>query len=82
MMSFNDFNNKYKLKIKAISIIKFYQVLSSLFLKVILIQLRDGPFSSDLGIVNLHQTTSNHWVLNKNENYFDSYGCAPHQKVS
>ena len=52
-MSFNDFVHKYKLKNEATSKIKFYQVFSSLSLNDIRIYLRDGPFKSDIGIVNL-----------------------------
>ena len=44
--------------------------------------LRDGPFSDDIGIVNLHPSKRSHWVLYINENYFDSYGCAPPKKLS
>ena len=75
-MTFNDFIKKYKLKNKATSFIKFQQVLSSLFLKDIEISLRDGPFSSDIGIVNLYPSKGTHWVCYINENYFDSYGVA------
>ena len=45
------------------------------------INLRDGPFIFDIGIVNLHPSKGTHWVVYTNENYFDSYGCAPPQKV-
>ena len=54
MMSFNDFVHRYKLKSKAISIIKTSQVLSSLSLNDLEIYIGDGPFSSDIGIVDLH----------------------------
>ena len=54
MMTFNDFIKKYKLKNKATSIIKIQQVLSTLSLNDVGIYLRDGPFESDIGIVNLH----------------------------
>ena len=62
MMSFNDFIEKYILKIKATSIIKIQQVLSSLFLNDVGIYLRDGLFSSDVGIVNLHPSKGTHRV--------------------
>ena len=62
--------------------IKIQQVLSSLSLKVVGIYLRDGPFSKDVGIVNLHPSKGTHWVLYIKENYFDSYGCTPPQKLS
>ena len=35
--------------------------------------LRDGPFKSDFGIVNLHPSKGTHWLCYINENYFDSY---------
>ena len=81
-MTFNDFIKKYKLKNEATSNIKIQQVLSSLSLNDVGIYLRDGPFKSDIGIVNLHQFRGNHWVCFINENYFDSYGCAPPKKLS
>ena len=74
-MTFNDFIKKYKLKNKAISIIKIRQVLSSLSLNDVGIYLRDGAFESDIEIVNLHPFRGSHWVCYMNENYFDSYGC-------
>ena len=46
------------------------------------IDLRDGPFESDIGIVNLHPSKGTHSVVYINENYFDSYGCDPPQKPS
>ena len=82
MMTFNDFIQKYKLKNKATSNIKLQQVLSSLSFNDVGIYLRDGPFSSDIGIVNLHQSKGTHWVCYKNEKYFDSLGCSPPQKLS
>ena len=81
-MSFNDFIHKYKLKNKATSNIKIQQVLSSQSLSDEWIYLRDGGFSSDMGIVDLHPSKRTHWVVYINENYFDSYGCAPPQKLS
>ena len=56
-----DFIEKYVLK-KATSIIKIPQVLSSLFLNDVEIYLRDGPFSIDNGVVNLHPYKRTHWV--------------------
>ena len=53
-MTFNDFIKKFNLKNKAISNIKIQQVLNSNGLNNVNIYLRDGPFSSDIGIVNLH----------------------------
>ena len=79
---FNDFVKKIDLKNKATSNIKIQQVLSSLSLNDVGIYLRDGPFSSDIGIVNLHPSKGTHWVVYLSEKYFDSYGCAPPQKLS
>ena len=82
MMSFKDFINKYKLKNKATSNIKIYQVLSSLSLNDVKTYLRDGPMGSDIGIVNLHPSRGKHWVVLINENYFNSYSCSPPRKLS
>ena len=79
---FNDFIKKHNLKNKATSNIKIQQILSSLSLKDIGIYLRDGPFKSDIGIVNLHPAKGTHWVCYINENYFDSYGGVPSKKLS
>ena len=46
------------------------------------VYLRDEPFSSGVGIVELQPTKGTQWVAYINENYFDSYGCAPPQKLS
>ena len=73
MITFNDFIKKYKLKNKATSNIKIQQVLSSLSLNDVGIYLRDGPFESDIGIVNLHPSKGTHWVCYINETYFDSF---------
>ena len=81
-MTFNDFIKKYKLKNEATSNIKIQNILSSLSLNDVGIYLRDGPFSSDIGIVNLHPSKGTHWVCYINENYFDSYGCSPPKKLS
>ena len=53
-MTFNDFVNKYNLKTKGTANIKPYQILCSFGLDNVDIYRRDGPFSSDIGIVNLH----------------------------
>ena len=81
-MSFNDFIQKLKLKNKATSNLKIQQVLSYLSLNEVGICLRDGPFKSDIGIVNLHPSKGTHWVCYINENYFDSYGCPCPKKLS
>ena len=82
MITFNDFIKKHNLRNKATSNIKIQQVLSSLTLNDVGIYLRDGPFKSDIGIVNLHPSKGTHWVSYLKENYFDSYGCAPPKKLS
>ena len=69
------------MKNEATSNIKIQQVLSSLSLGDVGIYLRDGPFESNIGIVNLHQPKGTHWILFKNENNFDTYGCAPAKKT-
>ena len=81
-MTFNDFAQKYNLKNKATSNIKFKQVLSSLSFIDVGIYLRDGPFSSDIGIVNIHPSKGTHWVCYINENNFDCYGCDCPKKLS
>ena len=73
-MIFNDFVQKYNLKNKATSNIKNQRVPSSLSLSDVGIYLREGPFSTNIGIVNLHPSKGTHWVLSINEIYFDSYG--------
>ena len=82
MITFIDFIKKHNLKNKATSNIKIQQVLNSIGLNNVNIYLRDGPFSSDIGIVNLHPTRGSHWVCYKNENYFDSYGVICPKKLS
>ena len=81
MITFNDFIHKQNLKNKATSNIKIKQVLSSIGLDDVGTSLRDGPFSSDIGIVNLHPSKGTHWVCYINKNYFDSYGCSPPKKL-
>ena len=82
MMSFNDFVKKFDLKNKATSNIKIQQILSCLGLSDVGIYLRDGLFSTDVGIVNLHPSKGTHWVCYINENYFDSFGCVCPKKLS
>ena len=62
MITFNDFVKKYNLKNKATSNMKIQKVLNSIGLNNVNIYLRDGPFSSNIGIVNLHPTRGSHWV--------------------
>ena len=74
-MSFNDFVRKHDLKNKATSNIKIYEVLKKMGLDSnVGIYLRDGSFSSDIGVVNLHPSKGTHWVCYIDENFFDSYG--------
>ena len=82
MMTFNDFVQKFMLRNKATSNIKIHQVLNSNGLDNVGIYLRDGPFKSNIGVVNLHPNRGTHWVCYINENYFDSYGCSPPKKLS
>ena len=82
MITLNDFIKKHKLRNKATSNIKIQQVLTSLSLNEVGIYLRDGPFSSDIGIVNLHPSKGSHWVCYIDENYFDSYGVVCPKKLS
>ena len=81
-MTFNEFVKKHNLKNKSTSNIKIQQVLSSLSMNDVGIYLRDGPFESDIGIVNSHPSKGTHWVVYINENYFDSYGCVCPKKLS
>ena len=81
-MTFNEFVLKNILKNKATSNIKIQQILSCLGLSDVGIYLRDGPFSTDVGIVNLHPSKGTHWVCYINENYFYSYGCVCPKKLS
>ena len=60
MMTFNDFVRKYDLKNRATSNIKIQQVLSSLSLNDVGIYLRDGPFKTDIGVINLHPSKGTH----------------------
>ena len=61
---------------------KIYQVFSSLGLSDVGIHFRDGLFSGDIAIVNLHSSKGTHWVAYMNENFFDSYGCVSLKKIS
>ena len=83
MITFNDFIKKYNLRNKATSNIKIYEALKNIGLHTkVEIYLRDGLFSTNIGIVNLHPSKGTHWVCYKNENYFDSYGCSPPKELS
>ena len=73
MMTFNDFIKNIKMKNKPTSNMKIYENLSSLGLGNVGIFLRDGPFETDTGLVNLHSSKGTHWVCYTNEIYFDRY---------
>ena len=79
-MMLNDFVCKHNSKKTTTSKIKIQQVLSSLSLNDLGICLRDGPYLGDIGVANLHPSKGTHRVLY--EIYFNSYGCAPPQKLS
>ena len=82
-MTFNEFIKKFNLKNRATSNIKIHEVLKKMGLDSEAgIYLRDGPFESDIGIVNLHKSIGTHWVCYINENYFDSYGCVCPKRLS
>ena len=79
---FNDFVHEQDLKNETTSNIKIYKVLKKIGLdSKVEIYLRDGPFSSDIGIVNLHPSKGTHWVCYIKDCYFDSYGCPPPKKL-
>ena len=80
-MTFNDSIHKHNLKYKPTSNTKIHQLLSALSLNDVVVYLRNGLLSSDIGIVNLHPTEGTHWVCYINENYFDSYGCSIPNKL-
>ena len=81
-MSFKVFINKNILKNKATSNTKTQQVLGSIRLDIVGIFLRDGPLSSDIGIVKLHPSKRTHWVAYINEIYSDSYALLPPNQLS
>ena len=83
MISFQDFVHKDELKNKALSNEKDRQIFCSLTsLNDVGIYLGDGPFKTDLGIVNLHATKGTIWAAYINQDYFDSYGCHSPNKLT
>ena len=81
MMSFKDFVHLYKLKNKATSNIKTSDVLKKIGLdSEVGTYLRDGDFSTNYGIVNLHPGRGTHWVCYIKDYCFDSYGFTPDKK--
>ena len=82
MITFNYFVRKHNLQNKATSKIKIKEVLKNIGLDSKMgIYLRDGPFSSDIRIVNLHPSKRTHWICYINE-FFYSYGCVCPKKLS
>ena len=86
-MSFNDFFEQTIWKTKQHRIKKAQHIPSSLAWKKVKIYLRDGTITSYVGIVNLHKRTNlptkgTHWGAYINPNYFDSWDCSPHRKLS
>ena len=81
MITFNDFVHRYKFK-KATSNMKTQRVLDSIRLNNVGIYLRDGSFSSDIGINNLNPSKGTDWVCYINEKYFDSYGVVCSKKLA
>ena len=82
MISFNVFFSLKELNIKVPSKSKTYQLFSSMILIDVGIILRDGPFESDIAILNLHPSTRTDWVAYINEKYFDSYDCVCPSKLN
>ena len=60
MMSFGDFIQKNSLKKYATSNTKTQQILSSLSLNSVGTYSKDGPFTTDVGIVDIHPTKGTH----------------------
>ena len=81
-MSFKEFFHEHTLKIKATSNVKIFQFISYLPLCGVKINLGDGPFSSGIGIGNLHASKGTYWFAYFNQDYFDSCGCSPPNKLS
>ena len=72
ILTLNDFVLEHNLKNKATSNIKIKQILSCLGLSDVGIYLRDGAFSTDVGIVNIHPSKESHWVCYIHQIFFDS----------
>ena len=70
--SFNGFLHLYKVKNKATSNIKLQQIFSSIGLNNADMYLRGELFSTDVGIISLHQPRGTHSVAYMNEIFFDS----------
>ena len=79
-MSFNALFFKHKSKNEATSNIKIHQLFSSIGLDKVGIYLKDSPFESDIGNVNLHPTNRTQRLVNINETFFDRNGSGPTSK--
>ena len=78
IVNFNDLIKKYNLKKRATSNTKIYEVLKKMALdSKVGIYSRDGDFSTNYGVVNLHPSRGTHWVCDNKDCYFDSYGFSP-----
>ena len=44
--------------------------------------MREGPFKTDVGLVNIYPSERRLWVAYINDVYFDTYGCAPPNKLT
>ena len=73
-MLFNDFVIKHELKNEATSKLKIYEVLKKIGLdSEVGIYLRDGDFSTNCSLVNLHPSRGTQWVCFIKDCYFDLY---------
>ena len=82
MMTFNDYVHKHELKNKATGNRKTYEAFKKIRLdSKVGICLRDGKFSLNYGILNLHPSKGTHWVGYIKGCYCDSYGCPPPKKT-
>ena len=84
MMTFNSFIEKYELKTQATTNKKIQQIVCSIGLNNVGIHMGDGPYQSNIEIVNFHPTKGTHWVAYITETYFDSNGCPliEHSKIT
>ena len=82
-LSFQEFVEKYRLKIEATSNLKIHsekEILNELDILAGVscgIYMRNDKLTTTAGRVNLHPTKGTHWVMFVNEFFFNSYGCPP-----
>ena len=76
MLSFNHFVHKHILQNKAWSVIESQQIFPSLCLRDVGVCLRDGPFTTDAGVLIVYPSNRTHLVTYFNQNCFDSYLCS------